>query len=53
MAEQWKEEQHLDDLLDVVQRVPELAVNARMSQGERVKKCRKGQTSLWWKIRKR
>ena len=49
MAEQWEEEQHLEDIverrrmegsslkLDVIQKVPELVVNERMSQGERVK----------------
>ena len=49
MAEQWEEEQHLEDIverrrmegsslkLDVIQKVPELAVNEPMSQGERVK----------------
>ena len=47
MAGQWEEEQHLDDLierrrmersslkLDVVQKVPELVVNKRMSRGEK------------------
>ena len=45
MAGQWEEEQHLDDLierrrmegsslkLDVMQKVPQLVVNERMSQG--------------------
>ena len=47
MAGQWEDEQHLDDLierrriegsslkLDVMQKVPELVVNKRMSQGEK------------------
>ena len=49
MAEQWEEEQHLEDIVerrrmegsslkfDVIQKVPELVVNEPMSQGERVK----------------
>ena len=49
MAEQLEEEQHLEDIverrrmegsslkLDVIQKVRELVVNDRMSQGERVK----------------
>ena len=49
MAEQWEEERRLEDIverrrmegssfkLDVMRRVPELVVNERMSQGERVK----------------
>ena len=52
MAEQWEEEQHLDDIvesigmegsslkLDVVQKVPELVVTERMSQGEKVKETK-------------
>ena len=41
MAGQWEEEQHLDGSslkLDVMQKVPKLVVNKRMSQGERVKR---------------
>ena len=50
MAEQWEEEQHLNDMverrrmegsslkLDVIQKVPKLVVAERMSQGEKVKK---------------
>ena len=50
MAKQWEEEQHLQDIierrrmeessfkLDVMQKGPDLVVNERMSQGERVKK---------------
>ena len=50
MAEQWEEEQHLEEIVErrrrmegsslklgVIQKVPELVVNERMSQGERVK----------------
>ena len=50
MAEQWEEEQHMEETverrrrmegsslkLDVVPTVPELVVNERMSQGKRVK----------------
>ena len=49
MAEQWEEEQHLEETverrkmegsslkLDVMPKVPELVVNERMSQGKRVK----------------
>ena len=49
MAEQWEEEQHVEEIverrrmegsslkLDAMQKVPELVVNERMSQGERVK----------------
>ena len=49
MAEQWEEEQHLEDIverrrmegsslkLDVMRKAPELVVNERMLQGQRVK----------------
>ena len=49
MTGQWEEEQHVDDLierrrmegsslkLDVMQQVPELVVNKRMSQGAKGK----------------
>ena len=58
MAEQWEEEQHLEELverrrmkgcslkLDVMQKVPELVVNERMSQGKRVKNSRKSTTMV-------
>ena len=52
---QWEEEQHLEDLierrrmegsslkLDVMQKVPELVVDKRMSQGEKKRrKCQDG-----------
>ena len=57
MAEQWEKEQHQEDVverrrmegiclkLDVIQKVPELVVNERRSQGERVKKTRKKEES--------
>ena len=50
MAEQWEEEQHLEDTverrrtegsslkLDVIRKVLELVVTERMSQGEKVRK---------------
>ena len=49
MAEQWKEEQHLEEIVErrnmegsslklwAMQIVPELVVNERMSQGKRLK----------------
>ena len=59
MAEHWEEEQHLEDIieirmegsslkLDVIEKVPELLVIERMSQGEKVnnpkkrRKCQDG-----------
>ena len=62
MAEQWEEEQHLDDLierrrmegsslkLDVVQKVSELVVNERMPQGERVKDPKEKKKTPGWSI---
>ena len=81
MAEQWIEEQHLEEIverrrmggsslkLDVIQKVLELVVNERVSQGEKGerhekkrKKCQDGplkkwreghKTSQWRRTRKR
>ena len=62
MAEQVGEERHLEDTielgeckgsslkLDVIQKVPELVVNERMSQGERVKNPKVKKKVKGWSI---
>ena len=62
MAGQWEEEQHLDDLigrrrlggsslkLDVMQKVPELVENKRMSQGEKQKDTKEQKKMPGWSI---
>ena len=62
MAGQWEEEQHSDDLIerrrmegsslkvDVMQKVPELVVNKRMSQGEKRKDTKGKKKVPGWSI---
>ena len=62
MAEQWEEEQHLEELverrrvegsslkLDAVQKVLELAVSERTSQGKRVKNPKEKKEVPGWSI---
>ena len=62
MAEQWVEEQHLEGIverrrtegsslkLNAMQRVPELVVNERMSQGKRVKSLKEKKEVPGWSI---
>ena len=62
MAEQCEEEQHLEEIverrrmegsslkLDVIQKVLELVVNERVSQGERVENPREKKKVTGWTI---
>ena len=55
MAEQWEEKQHLDDLIErrrmeVMQKVPDLVVNKRMSQGEKGKDTKEKKKVPGWSI---
>ena len=59
MAEHWEEEQHqlkeeerkeAPQRLDVMQQVPELAVNERMSQDKRVKNPKEKKKVTGWMV---
>ena len=62
IAEQWEEEQHLEEIverrrmegsslkLDAMQKVLELVVNERMSQGERVRNSNEKKKVPGWSI---
>ena len=62
MAEQWEEEQQLEDMVerrrmegsslksDLIQKVSELVVNERMSQGERLKNPKVNKKVSEWSI---